>query len=240
MIDVDGNRFVDYVCSWGPADPRPRPPRGARRGRRGGRAGARASARPRPPRSSWRRRSRARMDGVEMLRMTSSGTEATMTAVRLARAATGRERLRQVRRRLSRARRRPARGGRLGACHPGAAPRAPGVPASAAADTIVIPWNDPDALRRGDSRGASWRRSSPSRCRPTWAWSRRRRASSSCCASCADASGALLDPRRGHQRLPGRPRRRPGADGRARRPDDDRQGHRRRAARRGGRRRAPS
>ncbi len=34
-----------------------------------------------------------RIEGVEMLRMTSSGTEATMTAVRLARAATGRERL---------------------------------------------------------------------------------------------------------------------------------------------------
>src|SRR5271154_6276202 len=36
---------------------------------------------------------RRRMEGVDMLRMTSSGTEATMTAVRLARAATGRERV---------------------------------------------------------------------------------------------------------------------------------------------------
>jgi 4-aminobutyrate aminotransferase-like enzyme len=35
LLDVDGNRYVDYVCSWGGADPRARPPAGARRGRRG-------------------------------------------------------------------------------------------------------------------------------------------------------------------------------------------------------------
>ena len=29
LIDVDGNRYVDYVCSWGRADRRPRPPAGA-------------------------------------------------------------------------------------------------------------------------------------------------------------------------------------------------------------------
>ena len=87
-----------------------------------------------------------RFDGVEMLRMTSSGTEATMTAVRLARAATGRERLLKF----------------AGAYHghldpllaqagsglaTQALPSSPGVPASAAAATIVVPWNDPDALR---------------------------------------------------------------------------------------------
>ena len=78
----------------GPADPRPRAP-GDRR---------RRSAR--PPRTGTtfgaadRRRGRARRGGrrarcpsVEMLRMTSSGTEASMSAIRLARAATGREKL---------------------------------------------------------------------------------------------------------------------------------------------------
>ena len=87
-----------------------------------------------------------RFDGVEMLRMTSSGTEATMTAVRLARAATGRERLLKF----------------AGAYHghldpllaqagsglaTQALPASPGVPPRTAAATIVVPWNDPDALR---------------------------------------------------------------------------------------------
>jgi glutamate-1-semialdehyde 2,1-aminomutase len=85
------------------------------------------------------------MEGVEMLRMTSSGTEATMTAVRLARAATGRERIVKF----------------AGAYHghvdgllaeagsglaTGGIPASPGVPAGVAAATTVVPWNDPDAL----------------------------------------------------------------------------------------------
>ncbi len=80
-----------------------------------------------------------------MLRMTSSGTEAAMTALRLARAATGREHVLKF----------------AGAYHghvdgllaqagsglaTQALPASPGVPASAAAGTIVVPWNDPDAL----------------------------------------------------------------------------------------------
>ena len=88
----------------------------------------------------------ARMSAVEMLRMTSSGTEATMTALRLARAATGREKILKF----------------AGAYHghvdgllaeagSGLAtqgvPASPGVPAAAAAATIIVPWNDPDAVR---------------------------------------------------------------------------------------------
>jgi glutamate-1-semialdehyde 2,1-aminomutase len=92
-----------------------------------------------------------RMEGVEMLRMTSSGTEAAMTAIRLARAVTGRERVLKF----------------AGAYHghldgmladagsglaTQALPASPGVPAGAAADTVVVPWNEPAALVEATER----------------------------------------------------------------------------------------
>jgi glutamate-1-semialdehyde 2,1-aminomutase len=77
--------------------------------------------------------------------MTCSGTEASMTAIRIARAATGRERILKFA---------GAYHGHLDgllaqagsglATH--ALPASPGVPASATAATVVVPWNDPDAL----------------------------------------------------------------------------------------------
>src|SRR5690606_712719 len=87
-----------------------------------------------------------RMPVVEMLRMTSSGTEAAMSAIRLARAATGRETILKF----------------AGAYHghadgllaeagsglaTQALPASPGVPAAAAAGTVIVPWNDPEAVR---------------------------------------------------------------------------------------------
>ena len=93
-----------------------------------------------------------RVGSVDMVRMTSSGTEATMTAVRLARAATGRERIIKF----------------AGAYHghldgllaqagsglaTQALPSSPGVPASAAAATTILPWNDAEALRAATEGG---------------------------------------------------------------------------------------
>src|SRR5206468_9962967 len=87
----------------------------------------------------------ARMPAVDMLRMTSSGTEASMSAIRLARAATGRDKLLKF----------------AGAYHghvdglladagSGLAtqgiPSSPGVTAAAAAATVIVPWHDPDAV----------------------------------------------------------------------------------------------
>jgi glutamate-1-semialdehyde 2,1-aminomutase len=145
ITDVDGNSYVDWVCSWGPlihghADPDVVEAVTAA-ARRGTSFGA-----PTEAEVELAQEVCVRMPGVEMLRMTSSGTEAAMSAVRLARAVTGRERVLKF----------------AGAYHghvdglladagSGLAtqgiPARPGVPAQAAAQTVVVPWNDEAALR---------------------------------------------------------------------------------------------
>ena len=92
LTDVDGNVYVDYVCSWGPLIHGHAHPAISRR-----------SPRPRPAGTTYGAPTAgevelaeavcARMPSVDMLRMTSSGTEASMSAIRLARAATGRDKL---------------------------------------------------------------------------------------------------------------------------------------------------
>ena len=169
LFDVDGNRYVDYVCSWGPLIHGHAHPRVLAAVARGGRARHEL-------RRADRRRGRARRGGraracesVEMLRMTSSGTEATMTALRLARAATGRERIVKFAGAYHGHVDGLLAAGRLGPGHAGAA-REPGRAArAAAADTVVVPWNDPRGAARGRRASTRWRRSSPSRCRRTWA-----------------------------------------------------------------------
>jgi glutamate-1-semialdehyde 2,1-aminomutase len=144
LIDVDGNHLIDYVCSWGPlihghAHPTVLAAIGAA-AERGTSFGA-----PTLGETALACEVSGRFESVEMLRMTSSGTEAAMTAIRLARAATGREHVLKF----------------AGAYHghvdwllaqagsglaTQALPASPGVPQSAAALTVVVPWNDPDAL----------------------------------------------------------------------------------------------
>jgi glutamate-1-semialdehyde 2,1-aminomutase len=144
LLDVDGNRFLDYVCSWGPLIHGHAHPQivaaVAEAAAKGTSFGAPTAGEVELAVEVTRR-----MESVDMLRMTSSGTEATMTALRLARAATGRERVLKF----------------SGAYHghvdgllaqagsglaTQALPASPGVPASAAASTVVVPWNDPQAL----------------------------------------------------------------------------------------------
>lgn len=145
LTDVDGNTYVDYVCSWGPlihghADPAVLEAI-AEAAARGTTFGAATAGEVELAELVC-----SRMPAVDMLRMTSSGTEAVMSAVRLARAATGREKVLKF----------------AGAYHghvdgllaqagSGLAtqgiPASPGVPAAAAAQTVVVPWNDPDAVR---------------------------------------------------------------------------------------------
>jgi glutamate-1-semialdehyde 2,1-aminomutase len=142
--DVDGNEYIDWVCSWGPlilghADPEVVAAVTAA-ARRGTTYGA-----PTEGEVQLAEVVASRIPSVEMLRMTSSGTEASMSAIRLARAATGREKILKF----------------AGAYHghvdgllaeagSGLAtqgiPASPGVPTAAAAATVIVAWNDPDAL----------------------------------------------------------------------------------------------
>lgn len=151
LFDVDGNRYVDYVCSWGPLIHGHAHPQVLAAVIAAAEAGTSFGA-PTAGEVELAREISRRVDSVDMVRMTSSGTEATMTAVRLARAATGRERIIKfagayhghVDGLL-------AQGGSALATH--GLPSSPGVLASAAAATTVLPWNNPDALLAATESG---------------------------------------------------------------------------------------
>jgi glutamate-1-semialdehyde 2,1-aminomutase len=90
--DVDGNRFIDYVMSWGPLI-HGHAPRGLVAAiSRAARAGTSFGA-PSPLEHQLGERVRELMPSMERVRFVSSGTEAAMSVVRVARAFTGRDRL---------------------------------------------------------------------------------------------------------------------------------------------------
>jgi glutamate-1-semialdehyde 2,1-aminomutase len=90
IIDVDGNRYVDYVCSWGPLILGHAHPEVVAAVVAAAQRGTTFGA-PTQGEVDLAEEIVRRMASVEMVRMTSSGTEATMSAIRVARAATGRE-----------------------------------------------------------------------------------------------------------------------------------------------------
>jgi glutamate-1-semialdehyde 2,1-aminomutase len=150
IVDVDGNRYVDWVCSWGPLILGHADPEVVAAVQRAAADGTSFGA-PTAGEVELAAEIADRIPSVEMVRMTSSGTEASMSALRLARAATGRDTILKF----------------AGAYHghvdglladagSGLAtqgiPASPGVPAAAAAATVVVPWNDADALHAATER----------------------------------------------------------------------------------------
>ncbi|MDQ3870477.1 MAG: glutamate-1-semialdehyde 2,1-aminomutase [Chloroflexota bacterium] len=152
VFDADGRRYLDYIGAWGPAILGHAHPLVVRAVQAAAADGFALGA-THPLEVSLGEAIRSAMPSIQMLRFTSSGTEAAMSAVRLARAATGRELL-----------------VRFAGCYHGHAdallvdagsglathgiPGSAGVPEATAASTIVLPFNDPAVASQALARHA--------------------------------------------------------------------------------------
>ncbi len=153
LIDADGNSYIDYVLSWGPLMLGHAHPEVVRAVQDAAVHGTSYGA-PNAREIELAELVRSFMPSIEMLRFVSSGTEATMAAIRVARGATGRDLILK-----------------FTGCYHGHAdsflvqagsgvatlglPDSPGVPADVARLTLTVPYNDAAAVdatfeRQGD------------------------------------------------------------------------------------------
>ncbi len=145
IVDIDGREYIDYVCSWGPlifGHAHPRVIKAVQEAcTRGTSFGA-----PTQLEIDLAERIIAMVPSIEMVRMVNSGTEATLSAVRLARGYTGRDKI-----------------AKFEGCWHGhgdsflikagssaltlGAPDSPGIPQGIADSTLTLPYNDAAAVR---------------------------------------------------------------------------------------------
>ncbi|ABC84107.1 glutamate-1-semialdehyde 2,1-aminomutase [Anaeromyxobacter dehalogenans] len=154
IVDVDGNDYVDYVLSWGPMIVGHCHPEVMRAVQDAMKEGSSFGA-PSPREILLAELVRERMPWVEKMRFVSSGTEATTSAIRVARGFTGRDDI-----------------VKFDGCYHGAGdpllvkagsgvetlglPDSPGVPADVARHTLTAPYNDLPALEKVfEAKGAS-------------------------------------------------------------------------------------
>ncbi len=145
ITDIDGNEYIDYVLSWGPLILGHSDPDVVEGIKRVAETGASFGA-PTLAENELAKLVIERVPSIEMIRMVSSGTEATMSALRLARGYTGRNKILKFE-----------------GCYHGHAdsllikagsgvatlglPDSPGVPESVAKNTITVPYNDLESIK---------------------------------------------------------------------------------------------
>ena len=144
--DADGNRYVDYICSWGPAIVGHAHPEVIAAVQEAAAHGLSFGA-PTAAEVEIAEWIRSHLPSMEMLRLTSSGTEATMSAIRVARGHTGRSKIIKFE-----------------GCYHGHVdsllvkagsglltfgnPTSAGVPKSFAEETLVLNYNDIEGVKR--------------------------------------------------------------------------------------------
>ena len=153
LTDAEGTRYVDLVGSWGPALLGHRHPQVIEAVHAAVDAGL-GFGTSHPSETRLAELVRSRVPGAEMIRMVSTGTEATMTAIRLARGATGKTLVVKFAGCYH-----GHSDGLLAAAGSGVAtlglPGSAGVTAAQASETIVIEYNDRAALERCSPSGAT-------------------------------------------------------------------------------------
>jgi glutamate-1-semialdehyde 2,1-aminomutase len=151
LVDVDGHRYLDLIGSWGPllfghADP------GILEAIRDAMSRGTSFGAPTPGEVEFAEELVVAHPALEMVRLCSSGTEATMHAVRLARGHTGRDRIIKIDGCFH-----GSHDAMLVAAGSGVAtfarPGSPGIPADVAALTLTAPFNDLGAIERHLQRG---------------------------------------------------------------------------------------
>ena len=144
--DEDGNEFIDYVCSWGPLILGHAHPNVVQALKQAAERGTSFGA-PTVLETRLAGMVCEALPSVDMVRFVNSGTEAAMSAVRLARGSTGRDKLVKFAGCYH-----GHSDGLLARAGSGVAtlglPDSPGVPAGYTQSTLVAPYNDLDAVRR--------------------------------------------------------------------------------------------